>query len=283
MSDRPPRTAALVTGAAQGVGLGIAQALAAAGLKVALTDIDGAAAARAAAELAASGHEALGLRLDVTRADDWARVMDEVAARLGGLDVLINNAGISPRGTAESTSESLWDQVLDTNLKGAWLGIRAALPHLKARQGTILNIGSTRATRPMPGLCAYVTSKAGLLGLTRQVAAEGLESGVTCNMVAPGWVDTPGERLLQAAHGRPEFPAGLQNLTTAGEIGAAVVYLTSPAARKISGVILYLDAGLHIADDAGMVYLPTEVRLRYHQPDAVPISDSSRRESSRHE
>ena len=183
--------------------------------------------------------------------------MDEVVARLGGLDVLVNNAGISPRGTAESTSESLWDQVLDTNLKGAWLGIRAALPHLKARQGTILNIGSTRATRPMPGLCAYVTSKAGLLGLTRQVAAEGLEWGVTCNMVAPGWVDTPGERMLQAAHGRPEFPAGLQNLTTAEEIGAAVVYLASPAGRKINGVILYLDAGLHIADDAGMVYLPT--------------------------
>jgi NAD(P)-dependent dehydrogenase (short-subunit alcohol dehydrogenase family) len=283
MSDRPPRTAALITGAAQGVGLGIAQALAAAGLKVALTDIDGVAAARSADRLVASGYDTVGLPLDVTRADDWARVMDEAVARLGGLDVLVNNAGISPRGTAESTSESLWDQVLDTNLKGAWLGIRAALPHLRARQGTVLNIGSTRATRPMPGLCAYVTSKAGLLGLTRQVAAEGLESGVTCNMVAPGWVDTPGERLLQAAHGRPEFPAGLQNLTTADEIGAAVAYLVSPAARKISGVILYLDAGLHIADDAGMVYLPNEVRLRYHQPAPVPVSDPPRPASFRHE
>jgi len=283
MSDRLPRTAALVTGAAQGVGLGIAQALAAAGLKVALTDIDGVAAARAADRLVASGHATVGLPLDVTRADDWARVMDEAVARLGGLDVLVNNAGISPRGTAESTSESLWDQVLDTNLKGAWLGIRAALPHLKARQGTILNIGSTRATRPMPGLCAYVTSKAGLLGLTRQVAAEGLEWSVTCNMVAPGWVDTPGERALQAAHGRPEFPAGLQNLTTADEIGAAVLYLVSPAARKISGVILYLDAGLHIADDAGMVYLPNEVRLRYPKPAPVPASDPSRSASSRNE
>jgi 3-oxoacyl-[acyl-carrier protein] reductase len=283
MSDRQPRTTALVTGAAQGVGLGIAQALAAAGLKVALTDVDGVAAVRSAERLVASGHSAVGLPLDVTRADDWARAMDEAIAQLGGLDVLVNNAGISPRGSAESTSESLWDQVLDTNLKGAWLGIRAALPHLKARRGTIVNIGSTRATRPMPGLCAYVTSKAGLLGLTRQVAAEGLEWGVTCNMVAPGWVDTPGERLLQAAHGRPEFPAGLQNLTTVDEIGAAVAYLVSPAARKISGVILYLDAGLHIADDAGMVYLPNEVRLRYHQPAPVPVSDPSPTASSRQE
>jgi 3-oxoacyl-[acyl-carrier protein] reductase len=269
MSDRLPRTAALVTGAARGVGLGIAQALAAAGLKVALTDIDGTAVRNAAAELAAAGHQTVGLPLDVTRSDDWTRVLDEVAGHLGGLDVLVNNAGISPRGTAESTSEALWDQVLDINLKGAWLGIRAALPHLRARQGTILNIGSTRATRPMPGLCAYITSKAGLLGLTRQLAAEGLEWGVTCNMVAPGWVDTPGERILQAAHGRPEFPAGLRNLTTPDEVGAAAVYLASPEARKITGVILYLDAGLHIADDAGMVYLPTEPRLRYHQPQPV--------------
>jgi 3-oxoacyl-[acyl-carrier protein] reductase len=87
-------------------------------------------------------------------------------------------------------------------------------------------------------------------------------------MVAPGWVDTPGERLLQAAHGRPDFPAGLRNLTTAGEVGAAVVYLASPAATKINGIILYLDGGLHAADDAGMVYLPDVARLRYHQPSA---------------
>ena len=109
------------------------------------------------------------------------------------------------------------------NLKGPWLGIRAALPWLKRRRGTIINIGSTRATRPMPGLFPYVTSKAGLLGLTRQVAAECLETGPTCNMVAPGWVDTPGERVIQAAHGRPDFPEGVRNLTTSEELGAAVV------------------------------------------------------------
>jgi 3-oxoacyl-[acyl-carrier protein] reductase len=269
MNGRISSTAALVTGAARGVGLGIARALAASGRQVALADVDGDAATAAAAELCSEGRQAVGVTLDVTRADAWERAVAEVTSRFGGLDILVNNAGISPRGTAESTSEALWDRVLTTNLKGAWLGIRAALSHLKARRGTIVNIGSTRATRPMPGLCAYVTSKAGLLGLTRQVAAESLDAGVTCNMVAPGWVDTPGERVLQAAHGRPEFPAGLQNLTTVDEIGAAVVYLTSPEARKISGIILYLDAGLHIADDAGMVYLPDVARERYHQPRAA--------------
>ena len=143
------------------------------------------------------------------------------------------------------------------NLKGPWLGIKAFLPDLHGEpRGTIVNVGTTRATRPMPGLFPYITSKAGLYGLTQQVAVEYIETGLTCNMVAPGWVDTPGERVIQAVHGRPDFPEGVHNLTTSEEIGAAVVYLASPAGRKINGVILYLDSGLHIADDAAMIYLP---------------------------
>jgi len=266
MSERLQRVTALVTGAAQGIGLGIATALCEAGLKVALADINADLVRQSAHSLTGQGHEAIGLALDVTSAADWSRAVDEATRRWGPLDILVNNAGISPRGTPETTDEALWDRTLAINLKGPWLGIKAALPGLKERRGTIINIGSTRATRPMPGLFAYVTSKAGLLGLTQQVAAEYLDDGVTCNMVAPGWVDTPGERILQAAHGRPDFPAGVQNLTTSEEIGAAVVYLASPAGRKINGVILYLDSGLHIADDAGMVYLPGVARLRYHQP-----------------
>ncbi len=136
---------------------------------------------------------------------------------------------------------------------------------MRQRRGTIINIGSTRATRPMPGLFSYVVSKAGLWGLTQQVAVEYLADGVTCNMIAPGWVDTPNERLIQARFGRPDFPAGIRNLTTPEEIGAAVVYLASADGRKINGVILYLDAGLQIADDAGMVYLPDRSRPPYEQ------------------
>ncbi len=117
----------------------------------------------------------------------------------------------------------------------------------------------------MPGLFSYVVSKAGLWGLTQQVAVEYLVDGITCNMIAPGWVDTPNERRIQAQYGRPDFPAGIRNLTTPEEIGAAVVYLASPAGCKINGVILYLDAGLQIADDAGMVYLPDRSRPPYEQ------------------
>ncbi len=265
MSPPETRSIALVTGAAQGIGAGIARSLAVASYRVALADVEEQLLERGAADLTRSGLEVIGLRLDVTREVEWDQAVADLTARWGGLDLLVNCAGISPRGTAESTDEALWDRTLAINLKGAWLGIKAAMPQLRARRGTIINIGSTRATRPMPGLFSYVVSKAGLWGLTQQVAVEYLTEGITCNMIAPGWVDTPNERLIQARFGRPDFPEGIRNLTTPDEVGAAVVYLASPQGRKINGVILYLDAGLQIADDAGMVYLPDRSRPPYEQ------------------
>ena len=260
------RRVALVTGAAQGVGLGIARVLAEAGLSVALTDRLGDLARRASDGLNTEGRDTVGLTLDVTQAGAWEETVADVATRWGRLDVLVNNAGISPRGTVETTDEALWDRTLAVNLKGPWLGIKAALPWLKQSRGTVVNVGSTRATRPMPGLFPYITSKAGLWGLTRQVAVEYLEAGVTCNMDAPGWVDTENERAIQATFGRPDFPHGLQNVLTPEEVGGAVAYLVSSAGRKVNGVTLYLDSGLHVADDAGMVYLPSDDRIRYHKP-----------------
>ncbi len=265
MSKLESDLTAIVTGAAQGIGLGIARALASANYRVVLADLEDDLLEQATGDLLASGHEALGLHLDVTQADDWRAVIKAIDSRFGKLDLLVNCAGISPRGTLETTDEALWDRTLDINLKGAWLGIKAAIPLLRQRQGAIINIGSTRATRPMPGLFSYVVSKAGLWGLTQQVAVECLADGVRSNMIAPGWVDTPNERRIQAQFGRPDFPAGLRNLTTPEEIGAAVVYLASPLSRRTNGVILYLDAGLQIADDAGMVFLADRARPPFEQ------------------
>jgi len=265
MERTSERTIALVTGAAQGIGLGIARSLALASYRVMLADIEDGLVEQSRAELCGSGLAVIGQHLDVTQVSDWEKAISALAGRWGGVDLLVNCAGISPRGTAESTSEALWDRTLSVNLKGAWLGIKTAIPHLRQRGGAIVNIGSTRATRPIPGLFSYVVSKAGLWGLTQQVAVEYLAEGINCNMIAPGWVDTPNERLIQARHGRPDFPAGIRNLTTPEEIGAAVVYLASDHGRKINGVILYLDSGLQIADDAGMVYLPDRVRPPYEQ------------------
>ncbi|GAC1463333.1 MAG: glucose 1-dehydrogenase [Isosphaeraceae bacterium] len=266
MTEPSEPRVALVTGAAQGIGLGVATVLLNSGLRVALTDINAERVTESAKALFGQGLQATGHVLDVTRVQDWDGAVAEIIARWGRLDVLVNNAGISSRGTIADTEESLWDSTMSINLKGPWLGIKAALPWLVKTKGTIVNIGSTRATRPMPGLLPYVTSKSGLWGLTRQVAAECLDTGVTCNMVAPGWVDTPGERLIQAAHGRPNFPEGVKNLTTPEDVGGAVAFLASTAGRRVNGVTLYLDSGLHIADDAGMVYLPTVERIRYHKP-----------------
>lgn len=263
MSEMREQRVAFVTGAAQGIGLGIARALVNSGMRVALGDVKGEEVMRSAEGL---GGEAVGLAMDVTSAGDWERSIGEATGRWGRLDLLVNNAGISPRGTASSTDEALWDRTMAINLKGPWLGIKTAMPWLVKSKGTVVNIGSTRAIRPMPGLFSYVTSKAGLWGLTKQTAVECLELGVRCNMVAPGWVDTPGERVIQARQGRPDFPAGVQNLTTMDDVGDAVVFLASKAGRKINGLILYMDSGLSIADDAGMVYLPGDGRVRYHQP-----------------
>jgi NAD(P)-dependent dehydrogenase (short-subunit alcohol dehydrogenase family) len=259
------RSIALVTGAAQGIGLGIARSLVQAGYKVMLADIEDELLERATAELSGHGYAVVGQHLEVASSRDWASATAVVGSKWGGLDVLVNCAGISPRGTVESTTEALWEQTLGVNLKGPWLGTKAAVPWLRERRGTIVNIGSTRATRPMPGLFSYIVSKAGLWGLTQQVAVEYLNESITCNMIAPGWVDTPNERVIQAKFGRSDFPAGIRNLTTPEEIGAAVVFLASPSGRKINGVILYMDGGLQIADDAGMVYLPDRVRPPYEQ------------------
>lgn len=256
----------IVTGAAQGIGLGIARVLAQAGFAVAVTDIQAELAESEAAMLRAAGHKAIGIGLDVASDASWKAAVTAAEASLGPIDALVNNAGISPRGTAETTDEALWERCLGINLKGSWLGIRAVLPGMRARRfGRIVNIGSTRASRPLRGLFAYGVSKAGLLGLTQQVAVEYVNHGIMTNMVAPGWVDTPGERLLQRRHGREDFPDGLKNLITPEDVGRAVRYLLEPGGDRVNGLILYLDSGLHVADDAGMIYLPEAEHNRYEQ------------------
>ena len=263
MTTSKERPVALVTGAGQGVGQGIARALAAAGVRVVVSDQETRRAEETATALRSEGAEAHPLTLDVTSTPDWANAVRFLDDALGRLDILVNNAGISPRGSIESTSEALWERTLAVNLSGAFQGVKATWSRLCRHRGTVVNVGSTRSTRPMRGMVAYGTSKAALLGLTRQIAVEGLKHGVTCNMIAPGWVDTPGERIIQANLGRPEFPEGILNLTTIEEIGAGVVFLVSPPGRRVNGVILYMDAGLHLADDAGMVYLPETDTRRY--------------------
>lgn len=252
--DRTVPKAAVVTGAGQGIGLGIARELALHGFRVALADRNADSCQREAARLRDEGHETFAWPLDVADAAGWAALRSEVEARFGGLDALVNNAGISPRSTAESTDDALWERTLGTNLKGPWLGIKTFLPALKARGGRIINIGSTHATLPLRNLFVYVVSKAGLLGLTRQVAMEYLHEGITCNMIAPGWVASPGELAIQSDAGRADFPDGLRCMTSPEDVGRAVLYLLSDAARNVNGEVLHLDGGLHALGDVRWVH-----------------------------
>jgi NAD(P)-dependent dehydrogenase (short-subunit alcohol dehydrogenase family) len=245
---------AIVTGAGRGIGRGIARSLAAASYHVTLADIDGPSAEAAAKEITDDGQSAIGRALDVVDTARWSILVDEVVGVWGGVDILVNNAGISPRGTIDSTDQALWERTLATNLEGPWLGIKACLSYLRQRKGTIINIGSTHSTLPMRGLFSYCVSKSALLGLTRQVAIELLDDEVTCNMVAPGWVASEGERLIQASEGRPNFPEGIRNMSTPEDVGAAVLYLASPAARRVTGDTLHLDGGLHAVGDVRFVH-----------------------------
>src|SRR5438874_722609 len=128
MSGAGNKRVALITGAGQGIGEGIARTLGQAAYLVVLTDVDEQLVSETAAGHRGLTIDATGLRLDVTKASDWAEAVATVESTWGGLDVLVNNAGISSRGSIESTDEALWDQTIDVNLKGAWLGIKAALP-----------------------------------------------------------------------------------------------------------------------------------------------------------
>ena len=134
-SDRAERTIALVTGAAQGIGLGIARSLASAAYKVMLADIADDLLDRSVSDLRNEGSDVVGQHLDVTHSVEWDARWRRLCRRWGGIDLLVNCAGISPRGTAESTDEALWERTLAVNLKGAWLGIKAALPSLRPAPG----------------------------------------------------------------------------------------------------------------------------------------------------
>jgi 3-oxoacyl-[acyl-carrier protein] reductase len=243
---------ALVSGGGRGIGLGIAQTLCRAGFRVALTDLDEASAVGEARSLP----DAIGLRLDVSSAREWEAAVSATTGRWGRLDLLVNNAGISPRDSVEKATESDWDRTLNTNLRGAWLGTKTALPWLRESKGRIINIGSTHSTLPRRGLFTYSVSKAGLLGLTRQVALECLDDEVTCNMVAPGWVPSPGEVTIQRAEGRLDFPAGIARVSSPEDVGAVVLFLASPEARNVTGEVIHLDGGLHAFGDVGVVHFP---------------------------
>jgi NAD(P)-dependent dehydrogenase (short-subunit alcohol dehydrogenase family) len=238
----------LVTGAARGIGAGIAEAIVAAGGAVALLDIDPVGAETAAA-LADRG-DAYFVQCDVRSLAEVERAVSEAEQALGGLDGLANNAGVNAYFDAVAMTEDEWDSVFAVDLKAAWMLAKAALPGLIARRGAIVNISSIQARLTIRGFFPYAAAKAGLEGLTRSLALDYAPVGVRVNAVAPGYTDT---RLMEEWLGLQDDAAEtlrsvlasipLGRMATPREIGEAVAFLLSEQASAITGATLAVDCG----------------------------------------
>lgn len=183
----------IVTGAASGIGLGIARRYVAEGALVALADLNGDAASAAAAQLAAQGPgQAIGIAMDVTSEEQVNAGVAQVVEKWGRVDVLVSNAGIQIVNPVENFAYADWKKMLAIHLDGAFLTSKAVLPHMQAQKsGAIIMMGSVHSKAASPLKSAYVTAKHGLLGLARTIAVEGGAKGIRANVICPGFVKTP--------------------------------------------------------------------------------------------
>lgn len=231
---------AIVTGGGSGIGLATAKLLAERGMKVACLDLD------------PPGEPFVGIRADVT--DDAAvrAAVAEAAERLGGLDVLVNNAGIGAQGTVEDNPDSEWQRVFDVNVLGMVRVSRAALPYLRrSEHASIVNTCSIAATAGLPSRALYSATKGAVLSLTLAMAADHVREGIRVNCVNPGTADTPWiGRLLDKADD-PEAERQALNarqpmgrLVSAEEVAAAIAYLAGPEAGATTGTALAVDGGM---------------------------------------
>jgi 3-oxoacyl-[acyl-carrier protein] reductase len=238
---------ALITGGSRGIGAAVAQTLATAGAAVAVCARNGEAAAATASAIAAQGGQALGVTADVSRAEDAERLVKACLERFGRLDILVNNAGITRDGLVLRMKDGDWSDVLAVNLNGAFYCARAALRViLKQKQsGRIINIGSVVGSMGNAGQANYVTSKAGLIGLTKALAREVAARGVTVNLVAPGFIETDMTANLPDAVKetyRGQIPLG--RFGTAADVAAAVAFLASDGAAYITGQVIHVNGGM---------------------------------------
>ena len=240
---------ALVTGASQGIGRDTALALAEAGAKVAVASRSEEKLAAVVADITAVGGTSFAVKMDVADVEQVKAGFKQVLEKFGRLDILVNNAAITRDGLAVRMKPDDWEAVLRTNLTGAHFCIQQALPPMmKARVGRIINISSVVAQSGNAGQVNYVAAKAGIIGLTKAIAIEIASRNITVNAVAPGFIETPMTAVLPAKVKEElttRIPLG--RMGSARDVAAAIVFLASDEAAYITGHVLNVNGGLHLA------------------------------------
>lgn len=247
MADRVKDKTAIITGAAKGIGKGVAQIFATEGAKVVIADFDKQAGEEAVAEIKQAGGEAIFIEVDITKQVETEKMAEETIKQYGAIDILVSNAGIYPKVPIEAMTEADWDKIFDINLKGAFFAVKAVLPEMTEKKyGRIVLTSSITGPRvAAPGFSHYAATKGGLNGFIRGLALELAKYNITVSGVEPGIIVTPGLATLWNSEYIKTTAAAipLRRLGTPEDVGYAELFLASDEASYITGQTIIVDGG----------------------------------------
>ncbi len=252
MGTKLKEKVAIVTGAAKGIGKGVATVFSREGASVIIADLDASAGTMTSEEIRKGKGEALFVKTDVASESEVKNMVQNTVDRYGAVHILVNNAGIGVYKSVLDTSSEDWDRCLGVNLKGAFLCAKYVIPHMQAaRGGSIVNIASVHAIATVGSVAPYAASKGGMAALTRNMAIDYAKDNIRVNAICPGWIYTPLIESIFASAPDPEEMRRqvterqlLGRLGTPEDIGLAALYLASDDSSFVTGSLLFVDGGL---------------------------------------